>query len=160
MFGYRERDDKSSLTGYLYEQMSPEALMLYALLEFHDYNQARDTYDNRRNKIMKLPDSAGEEQEKGKGEQEKMRRCIRCDSPLTGKQRKYCSQKCSRQKEVAKFRSSYQPVTEERKQKVKDYEEGKIELTHEEKQKLWYDLSSYRILFKKDSRKGEINGRD
>lgn len=76
-----------------------------------------------------------------------MYKCIRCDSLLTGKQRKYCSTKCSRQKEVAKFRSSYQPITEERKQKVKDYEEGKIDLTHEEKQALWFDLDSYRILF-------------
>ena len=64
MFGYRERDDRSSLTGYLYEEMSPEALMLYALLEFHDYNQAQDTYCSKRNKMMKLPDSAGEDNKK------------------------------------------------------------------------------------------------
>lgn len=143
MFGYRERDDRSSLTDYLYEEMSAEALMLYGLLEFHDYNQAQDTYCSKRNKIMRLPDSAGDEKEKG----EQMKRCIRCETPLTGKQRKYCSTKCSRQKEVAKFRSSYQPITEERKQKVKDYAEGKIDLTHEEKQALWFDLDSYRILF-------------
>lgn len=76
-----------------------------------------------------------------------MKRCIRCDNPLTGKQRKYCSPKCSRQKEVAKYRSRDNSVTEERKQKVRDYAEGKINLTHEEKQKLWFDLNSYRILF-------------
>lgn len=80
-----------------------------------------------------------------------MKRCIRCDSLLTGRQRKFCSAKCSRQKEVAKFRTTYKPVTEERKQKVKDYAEGKIELTHEEKQALWWNIDSYRILF---------NGRD
>lgn len=76
-----------------------------------------------------------------------MRKCIRCNNQLTGKQRKYCSPKCSRQKEVAKYRSSYQPITEETKQKVKDYAEGTIDLTHEEKQALWFDLDSYRILF-------------
>lgn len=63
MFGYREREERSSLTGYLYEEMSAEALMLYGLLEFHDYSQAQDTYCSKRNKRLKLPDSAGEEKE-------------------------------------------------------------------------------------------------
>lgn len=63
MFGYREREERSSLTGYLYEEMSAEALMLYGLLEFHDYNRKEDTYCSKRNKKMRLPDSAGEEKE-------------------------------------------------------------------------------------------------
>lgn len=76
-----------------------------------------------------------------------MYKCIRCNNELTGKQRKYCSPKCSRQKEKAKFASSYTPVSEDRKQKVKDYADGKINLTQEEKQSLWWDIDSYRILF-------------
>lgn len=76
-----------------------------------------------------------------------MKRCIRCNNELTGKQTKYCSTKCSRQKEVAKYVSTYKPVDEERRQKVKDYAEGRIELTHEEKQALWWNLYSYRQLF-------------
>lgn len=63
MFGYRERDERSSVTNYLYEEMSAEALMLYALLEFHDYSQAQDYYCSKRNRVLRLPDSAGEEKE-------------------------------------------------------------------------------------------------
>lgn len=78
-----------------------------------------------------------------------MKRCIRCNNELTGRQRKFCSTKCSRQKEVAKYRKEVKerPVEKERRQKVKDYAAGKIELTQEEKQSLWWDIDSYRILF-------------
>lgn len=147
MFGYEERNERSSLTGYLYEQMSPEALMLYALLEFHDYNRKEDTYCNKRNRVMRPEAAAEQKKENNNNKENKMKRCIRCENTLTGKQRKFCSKQCSRQKEVAKFRSSHQPITEDRRQKVKDYAEGKIDLSHQEKQALWWDLSSYRILF-------------
>lgn len=63
MFGYREREERSSLTDYLYNEMDAEALMLYGLLEFHDYNRKEDTYCSKRNRVMRLPDSAGEEKE-------------------------------------------------------------------------------------------------
>lgn len=60
MFGFEERRSRSGITDYLYEEMSAEAIMLYALLEFHDYNKTQDDYCSKRNRIMKLPDSAGE----------------------------------------------------------------------------------------------------
>lgn len=63
MFGYEERDSRSSLTDYLYEEISVEALMLYALLEFHDYSRKYDTYSTGRNRVMRLPDSAGDKKE-------------------------------------------------------------------------------------------------
>ena len=53
MFGYEERNERSVLTDYLYEEMSAEALMLYALLEFHDYNRAEDFYCSKRNRMMR-----------------------------------------------------------------------------------------------------------
>ena len=64
MFGYEERDERSGLTDYLYEEMSAEALMLYALLEFHDYNRAEDFYCSRRNRILKTAESPGEKEGK------------------------------------------------------------------------------------------------
>lgn len=63
MFGYWEKEERNRLTDYLYKEMSAEALMLYGLLEFHDYDRKEDTYCSKRNKIMRLPDSAGEEKQ-------------------------------------------------------------------------------------------------
>lgn len=96
-----------------------------------------------------------------------MKQCLQCNKEITEiRRRKFCSTECNKLYDKQSKKLAPTPVARrktvdhDRVETLNRYIAGEKQLTHKEKQALWWNLWSYRQLFPiDDSREGATNGK-